>query len=53
MTTTLPNASGRTHADHAGRDIDRVAPDVELIALLAHNAGNDRTGMDADPNLAG
>ena len=45
------DASRRAHADHAGGDIDGVAPDIELIALLTDDAGNDRTGMNADPDL--
>src|SRR5581483_9647470 len=32
------HASRRAHAHHARGDIDRVAPDVELIALLADHA---------------
>src|SRR3990170_1311716 len=35
------DAPRRAHADHAGGDVDRVAPDVELIALLAYDAGDD------------
>src|SRR4029453_331798 len=45
------DASRRAHADHARGDIDRVAPDVELIALLSHPAGHHRPGMDADSHL--
>ena len=35
-----PGRHERAHADHAGGDIDRVAPDVELVALLADHAGH-------------
>ena len=44
----LPNLLGggdaarRAHADHARRDIDGVSPDVELVALLADDAGDHR-----------
>src|SRR5262249_13499058 len=53
----LPNRFG--HCDisglrlvrHAGRDVDGVAPNVELIALLPYYSADNRTGMHADPDL--
>ena len=45
------DASGRAHANHPRRDIDGVAPDVELIALLADDAGDHGARMNSDPDL--
>src|SRR5262249_33622574 len=53
----LPNllcgrdSSGCAHANHARSNIDSVAPNIELVALLPHDAGHHGPGMDADPHL--
>src|SRR6478672_1305804 len=44
------DAPGLSLGHHARGDVDRIAPDVELIPFLSHDPGDDRPGVNAGPD---